>query len=146
MLNYILTSALKLDNIKENTKKQAASKHHKSPSKKPLPLRTSTQVCEFQKKNYLSVLIKMGDHIGIRKKLQPQLPDIEMYSPPQYAVKTKKQHASPMHANFQSHGLQSHESILGEASPKVQVSFEITDLLTALLCEPQAIRNQTEIY
>ena len=45
LLIYILTSALIFDNIKENTKKQAARKHYKSPSKKPLPLRTSTQVC-----------------------------------------------------------------------------------------------------
>ena len=67
----------------------------------------------------------MGDHTGIRKKLQPQLPDIDMYSPPQYAVKAKKTHASPMHANFQSHGVQSHQSILGEASPKVQVSLQL---------------------
>ena len=45
-LVILLTSDLKLDNIKENTKKQAARKHHKSPTKKPVPLRTSTQVSE----------------------------------------------------------------------------------------------------
>ena len=76
----------------------------------------------------------MGDHTGIRKKLQPQLPDIDMYSPPQYAVKTKKTHASPMHANFQSHGVQSHQSILGETSPKVQVSFRLKVDVISLSC------------
>ena len=48
MLRLVILSTLglKLDNIKENTKKQAARKHYKSPSKKPVPLRTSTQVSE----------------------------------------------------------------------------------------------------
>ena len=84
----------------------------------------------------------MGDHTGIRKKLQPQLPDIDMYSPPQYAVKAKKTHASPMHANFQSHGVQSHQSILGEASPKVQVSFQ----LRRIDCKLQLARSVSRFF
>ena len=45
-LVILLTLGLKLDNIKENTKKQAARKHHKSPTKKHVPLRTSTWISE----------------------------------------------------------------------------------------------------
>lgn len=89
--------------ILENTKKQALRKHHSPASgAKPVPLRTSTQ---------------MGDEGGIRKKFQPQVPTIEMYSPPQY-VRSKVKICSPKQTYVQSHAIQSHQSILGEASPR----------------------------
>ena len=79
----------------------------------------------------------MGDEGGIRKKFQPQVPTIEMYSPPQY-VRSKVKICSPKQTYVQSHAIQSHQSILGEASPrtpnaKVDYKSALTCLITCFL-------------